>query len=271
MGSPFLYLCHSGQEMLLLGRSPLLPSTLISLTLLLPMVVILDTSTIDSTTWGSTVQVSRLCYDCVVVEPSEDDNSEDLVGSYRLLNGGNHSECSDSCVYVKDGGPPDEMWCFKTEQTEQNETFYNANNQCPESTIATLATALSGSTSTVSPTIVSTTARVGTSTITQKIRSSTLMSTITKGTDVTSTTADQTKITGTKLSTKDTPASLAHSVHGLAHSLCSLPRGTVVIHRTVFMLRSRSKETNAIVAVTRNTPSIAVLWKKKFIFSFLII
>jgi len=68
-----------------------------------------------------------------------------------------------------------------------------------------------------------------------------------------------------------TPASLAHSVHGLAHSLCSLPRGTVVIHRTVFMLRSRSKETNAIVAVTRNTPSIAVLWKKKFIFSFLII
>merc|ERR1711872_1009578 len=203
MGSPFLYLCHSGQEMLLLGRSPLLPSTLISLTLLLPMVVILDTSTIDSTTWGSTVQVSRLCYDCVVVEPSEDDNSEDLVGSYRLLKGGNHSECSDSCVYVKDGGPSDEMWCFKTEQTEQNETFYNANNQCPESTIATLATALSGSTSTVSPTIVSTTARVGTSTITQKIRSSTLMSTITKGTDVTSTTADQTKITGTKLSTKD--------------------------------------------------------------------
>ena len=38
-------------------------------------------------------------------------------------------------------------------------------------------------------------------------------------------------------------ASLARSVHGLAHSLRSLPRGTVEIDESVFMLRSRSKET----------------------------
>ena len=45
-------------------------------------------------------------------------------------------------------------------------------------------------------------------------------------------------------------------IHGLAHSLRSLPRGTVEIPESVFMLRSRSKETNAIVVVTRNTPSV---------------
>ena len=45
-------------------------------------------------------------------------------------------------------------------------------------------------------------------------------------------------------------ASLARSVHGLAHSLRSLPCGTVEIHKSVFTLRSRSKETNAIVVVT---------------------
>ena len=51
-----------------------------------------------------------------------------------------------------------------------------------------------------------------------------------------------------------TLASRAHSVHGLAHSLRSLPRGMVEIHESVFMLRSRSKESNAIVVVTGNTP-----------------
>ena len=58
-----------------------------------------------------------------------------------------------------------------------------------------------------------------------------------------------------------TLASLARSVHGLAHSLRSLPRGTVEIHESVFMLRSRSKETNAIVVITRNTPSVSQLSK----------
>ena len=51
-----------------------------------------------------------------------------------------------------------------------------------------------------------------------------------------------------------TLASLARSVHELAHSLCSLPHGMVKIHESVFMLRSRSKGTNAFVVVTRNTP-----------------
>ena len=46
---------------------------------------------------------------------------------------------------------------------------------------------------------------------------------------------------------------LQRSIHELAHSLRSFPRGTVAIHESVFMLRSRSKETNAIVVVTRNT------------------
>ena len=38
-------------------------------------------------------------------------------------------------------------------------------------------------------------------------------------------------------------ASLARSIHGLAHSLRSLPRGTVEIHEYVFMLKSRSTGT----------------------------
>ena len=46
----------------------------------------------------------------------------------------------------------------------------------------------------------------------------------------------------------------ARSVHGLAHSLRSLPRGTVEIHESVFTLRTRSMGTNAIIVVTRNTP-----------------
>ena len=53
-----------------------------------------------------------------------------------------------------------------------------------------------------------------------------------------------------------TLASLARSIHGLAPSLCSLPRRTVENHKSVFMLRSRSMETNAIVVVTRNTPIV---------------
>ena len=51
-------------------------------------------------------------------------------------------------------------------------------------------------------------------------------------------------------------ALLARSVHGLAHSLRSLPRRTVEIPESVFMLRSRSKETNAILVVTGNTPYV---------------
>ena len=53
-----------------------------------------------------------------------------------------------------------------------------------------------------------------------------------------------------------TLASLAHSVHGLAHSLRSLPRGTVEILEYVFTLLSRSTGTNAFLVVTRNTPLV---------------
>ena len=49
-------------------------------------------------------------------------------------------------------------------------------------------------------------------------------------------------------------ASLARSVHGLAHSLRSLPRGTVDIHESVFTLKTRFTGTIEILVVTRNTP-----------------
>ena len=51
-----------------------------------------------------------------------------------------------------------------------------------------------------------------------------------------------------------TLASLAHSVHRLAHSLRSLPRGTVEIYESVFTLKSRFMGTNAILVITRNAP-----------------
>ena len=49
-------------------------------------------------------------------------------------------------------------------------------------------------------------------------------------------------------------ASLARSVHGLAHSLRSLPCGTVEILEYVFILSSRFTGMNAFLALTRNTP-----------------
>ena len=51
-----------------------------------------------------------------------------------------------------------------------------------------------------------------------------------------------------------TLTTLARSVHGLAHSLRSLPRGTVEILECVFTLLSRFTGTNAFLALTRNTP-----------------
>ena len=51
-----------------------------------------------------------------------------------------------------------------------------------------------------------------------------------------------------------TLALLARSVHGLAHSLHSLPRGTVEILEYVFMLKMRSTGIIAILVVTRITP-----------------
>ena len=51
-------------------------------------------------------------------------------------------------------------------------------------------------------------------------------------------------------------ALLARSVHRLAHSLRSLPRGRVEILEYVFTLRTRSMGINAIVAVTGNTPLV---------------
>merc|ERR1711931_262406 len=55
-----------------------------------------------------------------------------------------------------------------------------------------------------------------------------------------------------------TLASLACSVHGLAHSLCSLPRGTVEILEYVFTLLSRFTGSNAFFIFTRNTPTITL-------------
>ena len=49
---------------------------------------------------------------------------------------------------------------------------------------------------------------------------------------------------------------LLHSVHGLAHSLRSLPRGTVEILEKVFTLLSRFTGGNAFLVVTRNTPCV---------------
>ena len=56
-------------------------------------------------------------------------------------------------------------------------------------------------------------------------------------------------------SLRSTPlALLARSIHGLAHSLRSLPRGTVEIHEYVFMLKSRFTGTIKILVISRNTP-----------------
>ena len=52
-------------------------------------------------------------------------------------------------------------------------------------------------------------------------------------------------------------AMLACSIYGLAHSLRSLPRGTVEIHESVFTLWSQSTGTNVIFVVTRNTPFVS--------------
>ena len=50
---------------------------------------------------------------------------------------------------------------------------------------------------------------------------------------------------------------LACSVHGLAHSLCSLLRGRVEILEYVLTLLSRFTGRNEFLAVTTNTPIIA--------------
>ena len=54
-----------------------------------------------------------------------------------------------------------------------------------------------------------------------------------------------------------TLALLARSVHGLAHSLRSLPRGTVEIHESVFMLKSYFTGTIEFLVVTGNTPVVS--------------
>ena len=50
-------------------------------------------------------------------------------------------------------------------------------------------------------------------------------------------------------------ASLTRSVHGLAHSLCSLPHGTVEILEYVFTLKTSFTGTNTFL-FTRNTPLV---------------
>ena len=54
-------------------------------------------------------------------------------------------------------------------------------------------------------------------------------------------------------------ALLACFVHKLAHSLGSLPRGTVEILEHVFTLLSRSTGTNAFFVFTGNTPLVSGL------------
>ena len=53
---------------------------------------------------------------------------------------------------------------------------------------------------------------------------------------------------------RSAPLRSLRSVHGLAHSLRSLPRGTVEILEYVFTLLSRFTGTNAFFIFTRNTP-----------------
>ena len=48
----------------------------------------------------------------------------------------------------------------------------------------------------------------------------------------------------------------ARSIHGLARSLRSLPRGTVEIHEYVFKLKSRFTGTIEVFVVSRDTPSL---------------
>ena len=51
-------------------------------------------------------------------------------------------------------------------------------------------------------------------------------------------------------------ALLTRSVHGLAHSLRSLSRGTVEIFEYVFTLKTRFAVTIEILVVGRNTPMV---------------
>ena len=55
-------------------------------------------------------------------------------------------------------------------------------------------------------------------------------------------------------------ALLAHSVHGLAHLLHSLPRGTVEIFEYESTLLSRFTGTKAFFIFTRNTPLIRLTY-----------
>ena len=50
-------------------------------------------------------------------------------------------------------------------------------------------------------------------------------------------------------------ALLARSIHGLAHSLGSLPRGTVEIQGYVFTLKTHFLETIEVWVVSGNTPN----------------
>ena len=87
-------------------------------------------------------------------------------------------DCPDSCAYTKDGGPPDEIWCFKT---ATNVAIYPATNICPDITTNPFTTLTPNTTqavtsqstlktgSTPTPKVVSTTAGVETVT-TKKVR-----------------------------------------------------------------------------------------------------
>ena len=89
---------------------------------------------------------------------------------FRLI--GFEPDCPDSCAYTKDGGPPDEIWCFKT---STHLTLYPATNLCPNTQYSTfvkdtspVATSPLITTthstlqmdSTLTPRVVSTTAKV---------------------------------------------------------------------------------------------------------------
>ena len=61
-------------------------------------------------------------------------------------------------------------------------------------------------------------------------------------------------LTGSTAPCSATLITLAGSIHGLAHSLRSLPHGTVEILEYVFTLLSRFTGTNVLFVFTRNTP-----------------
>ena len=58
------------------------------------------------------------------------------------------------------------------------------------------------------------------------------------------------------------PSASLCSIHSVAHSLCSLPSGSVEIFEYVFMHKMRFMGIISIVIFTRNTPSLLQPWER---------